>query len=450
MRRLDVARTIVRAALVASLGAIAGVLACSFIISDKLPAYVCVPNSGPGVCPAGQVCAPNGAGTQYSCAAPCTPVSCASGLQCDSKTGLCAMPDAGNEMMMEDAPAGSDGPDATMDAADDRKVGDADAGADADAGESSSPCSGFGCACATSSDCPPRFACAGKVALTTDVWNALTDAGGVRGDAGSGVCVEPCCISSECDSDDGGSGGQVCFATGAGGNYCVPPAWLGDRSTIGTALGGAACADDAGAPCRSGLCVSGACADTCCSSRLSAIECAGGSICRFAPFPGAGFDKHETATCAPLPASARTNNGSGCASNSECKSNFCSGGDGGVTSGDMPTCREPCRNASDCAGSTRSPPWCGYLDIPMSTDLVSACMPSNRGVGDAGGGSPCQLSSDCARGYCAPLGNGRSACLATCFIDRPGGSDDCLPSERCRPQPLQVGTAIYSVLACGM
>jgi hypothetical protein len=447
--KLGGARLVATAMLVASLGAIAGVFACSFIISDKAPAFMCTPGSGSGVCPTGQVCAGNQAGTLFMCAPPCTRESCASrGQVCDPTTKICVTPEAGSDMMMggDDAPSTGE-MDATTDVADAGKLADAGDG-DGDGG-GASQCTGFGCSCTTSSDCAQQFACAGKVALTTDIWTALIDAGGARGDAGAGICVEPCCASSECDTDDGGSGVQICFATGAGGNYCLPPSLLGDRSAIGMGLGGSACMDDAGPQCRSGLCASGICADTCCSNRSTALECTGGSLCRFAQFPGTGFDKHETATCA-LPTAGRVNNGNNCGANAECRSNLCSGGDGGVMSGDMPTCREPCRNASDCASSSRTPPSCGYLDIPMSTDIVSACMPTNRGAGDAGGGSPCQVSTDCARGYCAPTGNGRSACVATCFIERPGGSGDCLPTERCRPQPLQVGTAIYSVLACGM
>ena len=59
-------------------------------------------------------------------------------------------------------------------------------------------------------------------------------------------CTKPCCTTADCDSS------TVCFATGAGGNYCVNPTWIGRTATFGTATGGAACKVDS--DCRSGLC----------------------------------------------------------------------------------------------------------------------------------------------------------------------------------------------------
>jgi hypothetical protein len=319
---------------------------------------------------------------------------------------------------------------------------DGDAVADAEAGTSDvqMPCHGIGCRCSSSSDCDTSFACADKLAVTANVWNAWLGAGG--GDAGR-FCVEPCCTSLDCDSEDGGSGATVCFATGAGGNYCVPPSWLGDRSAIGAASGGAGCGGGAGIACRSGLCLdSGVCADTCCSTK-SSTECATNFVCRIGPFPGTGFDVHASAHCSAAPIGAGS---SGCMSNSDCRSNLCLD----TTFGNM-SCRDGCRNRDDC-----SPPGtpmyrsqaCEYIQpVATATEVVAACAPLNTlGFGDGGGGdgSKCQTSADCARGYCALQPGGQSVCLSSCFVD-----GDCPPPERCRPQPHVLGGTTYSVLACG-
>jgi hypothetical protein len=431
-------------ALVWTLAAIAGSVACSFIVSDSLPSFACMPEGGSGACPPDQVCRSNPSPHPgFSCQPRCMSNSSCPGGSCDRATGQCvtADNDANSEMMGDDG--GPPPADAKVDATAD---GDAAIDADAEVGDVAVACHGFGCKCASSPDCDPTFTCGDKQALTASIWSAWGDAGGGGSSAGH-LCIKPCCTSGDCDMGDGGGGTSVCFATGAGGNYCVPPGWIGDRSIIGTAVGGASCIGDGGVACRSGLCLdSGVCADTCCSTHSTA-ECSGTSVCRFGAFPGSGFDTHEAANCA-APISMGLPAGTQCGANSECRSNLCS--DGGFGQG---MCLDgPCRNPSDCT-MIFSRSTCAYMQpyLPMSPELVAACMSGLRGGGDAGDGMTCRTSSDCARGYCAMQQPGVGVCVAVCFVDDPGSSSgDCPPPERCRPQPLLIGGTTYSVLACGM
>jgi hypothetical protein len=284
------------------------------------------------------------------------------------------------------------------------------------------PCNGFGCHCSTNAACESQFVCVDKLTVTGDIWNAWMDAGG---SSDAGFCAKPCCTSGDCNVGDGGSGASVCFATGAGGNYCVPSLLLGDRSsTIGTLGGGESCTN---APCRSGLCLdSGVCADTCCSTAGgSNAQCATGTICLFGRFPGGAFDVHESANCGPLQFGSLS--GNPCNMNSDCRSNLCV--DGGGQFAPTGTCEDPCRkaSASECAG-TFVRATCEYLqpDPSVSADIVAGCVPVLRaGGGDAG--------------------------PAVCFVDDQNSSTgDCQTGEFCRPELLTIAGMTYSVLACGM
>jgi hypothetical protein len=94
---------------------------------------------------------------------------------------------------------------------------------------------------------------------------------------------------------------------------------------------------------------------------------------------------------------------------------------------------------------------CQYLQLPgmgtaTSNALVAACVPLPPSApGDAGAvdWAPCKTSNDCARGYCAQSGAGPSVCVSVCFTD-----GDCISTEKCQPQTLQVSGTQYSVLAC--
>jgi hypothetical protein len=421
------ARKIVAAALivVASV-ALCAAAACSFLVSDSLPAgYACLGDAA-FACPGNQVCVASAMGGQYTCVDKCVVGSndCMPTEICDP-TGRCiaatATVDAGRT---DSGGIGSEGgvvPDA----------------APPDAG---SPCSTTGCRCTTTPNCPTingtGLSCVDRTAVTGDIWDVWVDSGIGAGDGtGPGICVQPCCTSSDCWGDGGVGGGFVCFGTGAGGNYCVPPEWLLDRSAIGTGGGGSACTD--GTDCRSGLCNGGICADTCCSSHSQQFECATTSICRFNGFPGAGFDTHYTARCSPTTGGGNqpppAAGGTTCTMNSDCRSNLC------VTTGGSATCRDACRNSADCVLPTtgmRSPTiTCQYGQPPSSgTDIVASCGPvtNGGGVGGGGGGGAANTGADGGPGVCFA----KADCLVT-------------GASYCGPMPTRVGATTYSALTCG-
>ncbi len=371
--RLPSARRLVASGLALSaIVGIAAAMACSFLISDKLPAgYTCLRDAG-DVCPVGQVCAPGAVGTQFTCVPKCTTNSdCVPGERCDEVGWCVTITDGGGTSVASgDGSPGQATP--------------SDAGGDA--ATNHLPCSGYACPCSAAADCPSGLACIDKTAVTQDIWNAWVDAG-VGADGSSGMCLAPCCTSAvDCDDFPG----NVCFATGAGGNYCVPSGWLGDRSTIGANIGGQACGGDAGA-CRSGLCLStGVCGDTCCSN-FSTTECAPSATCRFGPFSGPtdSFDKHETARCVPTGAAgAGATGGGACNTNTDCRSDYCfidaggggfgGGGNGGGQQPPTGACRDACRNPDECVTTaTRNSPQasCSYMPpVAGNADLVAACM----------------------------------------------------------------------------
>jgi hypothetical protein len=233
------------------------------------------------------------------------------------------------------------------------------------------------------------------------------------GVVGMPFCTQPCCTSADCTAD------TVCFATGGGPNYCVLPKWLGRASGLGTGQGGAACSSSA--DCRSGLCNTTTCADTCCSTAQQASECASGTFCRFAAFPGTGFDTHETAWCG-----AKIGNlagGAFCAADNLCQSGKCGVGQ----------CEAVCRTSSDCGGSQA----CSYgaaPTLPMNTDIVAACV---NATGTTPNGGNCTANNDCQSAFCDG-----AHCTEACVTDA-----DCKSGMHCLPVILKVQGS-YSVLAC--
>jgi hypothetical protein len=441
------------AALVCAVAALVSAVACSFIVSNDLSSVSCLPDHA-DACPNPQVCAP--VGNAYKCMPPCAALGCPGGYRCDTTSLWCVSVNdgaisetgTGGDGTTEDASTdvsadanGGSSSDSRADATATDGAGDADAGlGDADACASG----GIGCVCSslgTTTECESTAFCVDWQAVTGAL---LSDAG--AGDGGSRrFCTKACCTSSDCDK------GSVCFATGAGGNYCVPASTLGDRSIAG-ALGGAGgqtC--DAGASCRSGLCSSapGFCVDTCCTTAPPRMmlnsQCSFGASCRVGAFQGSGNDTNFVPRCAP--SMGRGRNGDMCTSNSDCGSNLC------VNDPTLGlTCRDPCRRPEDCSGMGMfQSQECQYLQLngtgatPIA-DLVAVCVPlppSGQGDGGVVDWGVCRTSGDCVRGYCAPSGAGPSVCVAVCFADT-----DCISNEKCQPQTLQVAGTVYSVLAC--
>ncbi len=400
---------------------------CELGVGDEVPPFECV--SEAGACPVGQVCAP----AQRRCvllAGTCLVVHCPAHSTCDQNTLACAPAEAGvsseaeSEASADSSPGvedstltdGSSPADSTLEGAGDASDGGAQADATQDAsGEASSEwgdgaasdggvdgadgsastdgggsCRGLACRCSGAADCASGL-CGQELTVTSDVYAAAGSAS---------FCTQPCCTSADCDST------TVCFGTGAGGSYCVPPAWISRGTTFGTKAGGAPCGGDS--DCRSGLCAAGGCADTCCSTAHAAAECGGGTTCNLGAFPGLGFDTHHVGFCGASAA---------CAFGSPCTA---------------------CRQTADCSVLT---PSCVYVPASVgSTEIVAGCTATPTGAG--GQGSPCNANGDCASAFCDP---DAKQCTDVCFTDT-----DCTMGGRCLTgQVSQNGGGSYSVLRCG-
>ena len=379
--------------------AVAGI-ACELIVPDTVPAFACRP--GADTCPSGSVCAP-ATGECVALSKACTPATCGEGTRCDvDGTLTClafeasapdASPDAGDD-------AGDDGP------------GEA-SGAPSDAHEDApGPCRGLGCRCTGPSDCESGI-CADQVTATSDIYVAAGRAS---------FCTQPCCTSLQCDPS------TVCFATGAGGNYCVPPAWIGRATSLGSMGPGQACSVPS--DCRSGLCVGGACVDTCCSAAYSRGECAPGTLCRFGDFPGVDFDAHYAAFCAPAIGAGA--NGTACRADTDCRGGFCDN----VSL----VCRDACGSVGECGAGQA----CAYsIGTPGASAVVAACGPAQ---GPGAEGTDCQTATDCLSGMCDPNSSPPNRCTDMCFLD----ADCTFPGWRCRPEIVTIlGGAHYSLLVCG-
>ncbi|MGD0527775.1 MAG: hypothetical protein ABSE49_21760 [Polyangiaceae bacterium] len=268
------------------------------------------------------------------------------------------------------------------------------------------PCT-VNCPCANDSDCTTAKGAEGICAQSADVGADLGH---------TGFCSEPCCTSASCDP------GSVCFASGAGGNYCVNPAWLARSTTLGDSTGGATCTSNA--QCRSGLCTGGKCADTCCSFADSSAECASGTECAFGAFPGTSPDIHFAARCS-APGGAQTA-GSPCSVSSECAGGLC------YTNASNPFCVAPCSTSTECGG--------GYgcqLDI-QGGDIYAGCFLVN---GQDAQGSPCNDFTQCLGGLCSAAGE----CTNICFSD-----SVCEGGWRCSPMlDNEYPAGDPTVLACG-
>jgi hypothetical protein len=302
------------------------------------------------------------------------------------------------EASTQDATLGGT-PDAALEAATDATTSndattqpsDAAGAFDAEASsEGGGPCQGLLCSCSGSADCTSGL-CVDESAVTQALYQQAGD---------TSFCTQPCCSSADC------SPSTVCFGTGAGGNYCVDPAWLSRSPTLGTLAGGATCTSSAA--CRSGLCAAGACVDTCCSTVQLGTECVSGATCNLGTFPGAAsFDSHRTGFCN--------------ASTAACELSPCAA----------------CRTSSDCSVVAEV---CSYAAVG-GTDIGATCELAATGSGAQG--TACTSGSTCASGYCDSTSQ---QCSDVCFT-----SADCKAGWRCRTElvPIQAGGGNYYVLRCG-
>jgi len=384
---------------------------CELAVSDSIPSFTCLPNAADS-CPSGSVCVP----ATHECVprsvtcTPGAPSGCAGGTRCDAQTLRClpaatALDASGDEDARPTPPLDStpDSPDVLVADARERDgpIGD---GPDVTVPDATPDggCRGVTCRCSGANDCDSMI-CADQLTQTTALYTAV---------GSMNFCTQPCCTSADCP------GSTVCFGTGGGGNYCVLPKWIGRTGGLGTGQGGSACTG--GAECRSGLCTGSACADTCCSTAQEASECASGTVCRFAAFPGNGFDSHETAWCGP--AIGTLSGGTICSFDTACQSGKCGG-----------RCEVACRSSMDCGTGLA----CSYglaPTLPTNKDIVEACMTA---TGSTANGGNCSANNDCQSAFCDG-----SHCTDACVTD-----GDCKPGLHCRPVVVQVQGS-YSVLAC--
>jgi hypothetical protein len=386
---------------------------CELVVGDTVPLFTCLADAA-DTCPSGSVCVP----ATHECvprSGTCTPGAangCAGGMRCDAQTLRCGPPaptalDAAGDEDGPQAPSLDSGPDSGDVTVGDARERDAPTGDGPDvnvpdANPDAPTCRGVTCSCSRQGDCDSMI-CADSFTQTPALYAVV----------GMSFCTQPCCTSADCTAN------TVCFATGGGANYCVLPKWIGRGGGLGTGLGGATCTG--GADCRSGLCNMGTCADTCCSTAQEATECASGTVCRFAAFPGSGFDTHETAWCG-----AKIGNLAGgaiCAVDSICQSGKCGVGQ----------CEAVCRTTSDCGGTLA----CSYgaaPAVPTNKDIVAGCVTA---TGTTANGGNCTANSDCQSAFCDG-----AHCTDACVTDA-----DCKSGMHCRPVVVQVQGS-YSVLAC--
>jgi hypothetical protein len=400
-RRGSIASLTFAATLVALVGAGGG---CEIAIGSAVPEFECESNKA-AVCPGDQVCDPN----QHVCVEPCSATSCKAGFTCDPNSNICIVAPSDDGPVV-DEPTTGDEPDADASTQPDEAAPPIDTGTE----EAAGPCRGTGCACTSGASCDSQIC--GDSSLVPQAILTM---------AGFAFCTKPCCTSADCDL------GTVCFATGGSSsvaaNFCVEPQWIGRSGGVGAATGGTSCGT--GRDCKSGLCASSKCADTCCSTAQSSSECASGTSCRFASFPGAtSVDQNFVAWCGQA---GGGQNGDNCNNNSSCASNLCDGIDG---------CANACRNTGDCTNGES----CAYVNPPAPNDtaVVAACF---SGAGNTSMGASCSSDTDCKSQFCDT--GGTHECTDVCFTNA-----DCAAKSgwRCRPESvtLQSGGKV-EVLACG-
>jgi hypothetical protein len=264
----------------------------------------------------------------------------------------------------------------------------------------------IGCGCMGATDCNTGI-CADQLTLTAALFAVV----------GVNVCTLPCCTSTDCPS------GTVCFGTGRGGNYCVLPKWIGRNGGVGGGQGGSSCSGPA--DCRSGVCSMAKCADTCCSTAQETMECASGTVCRFAQFPGNGFDTHETAWCGPN--NGGSAGGTACVADRNCLSGKCN-----------VLCEAVCRTSAECGANLACSYGLAPTTLPANQDIIEACMAT---TGNTPNGGNCTSNADCQSAFCdgsMPMHH----CTDACATDA-----DCKAGMHCRPEFVTVQGS-YSVLAC--
>ncbi len=238
-------------------------------------------------------------------------------------------------------------------------------------------------------------------------------------DVTGNICTIPCCTSSECPRD------ALCYATGAGGNYCVPQAAFKITAPLGTTLAGLACESDT--DCRSGSCEpkSKRCIDACCGDQ----NCGAGTTCRLAT----SFRGKTSFACQAGNGTTAPN--AACRTNADCGDGYCYDYGGGYA-----FCVNPCCGSSACGSVFFGFPYyftqaLSCTDSPVGTlgDVASVCNGQKQGTGTRRIGEDCTSDSSCASELCRTISDNVKKCTDVCCTD----TDCASVGWVCRPTSVQ-------------
>jgi hypothetical protein len=359
---------------------------CEAIVSGTIEPFRCDSNAA-SACPTGEVCAP-ATGKCIPASSACVDNPCTPPLVCDPSTQECVQ---GTPPL---ADAHEERPPPLRDVSQPEVIPPPDV-SPGDVQIDPSCGGAVGCPCAGPKDCAAGNLCA--------------DSSVLPGLANNGFfCTKTCCTSSDCPS------GDVCYLSGAPGNYCVGEQLLDPTGEIGTGQGGASCT--MGSDCRSGNCTSSHCVDTCCTD----ASCASGAFCAATT---AVVNGQTGFLCTAE--DAEGDSGDFCTDNDtvddtgECNSGVC---------GDDFKCTPMCCGAASCTSSGFKS--CQRYEIPNGSsgnDYIDICAGASSG---SAFGSACMTDSDCSSTVCDPSAK---TCTDYCCVDSDcagfGTTYVCRPAE---------------------
>jgi hypothetical protein len=361
---------------------------CEALVPGDVEAFRCG-SSAASSCPPGSVCA-TATGACVGASEACTLTGCVLAQVCDPGSLQCI-----DGMTLPDADVDTSRPPVDSGVADTNSPPDTNTPKDAVTVDTS--CAGQGCPCSAASDCPGLL-CAGASVL-----------GGL---SNAGFCTQTCCDSADCPP------GDVCYASGSPGSFCVSTRLVG-REAPGMGGAGAQCSQDG--DCRSASCTNGRCLDTCCSD----TDCGSGSSCEL---DTTAVNGHEGFFCERSSGSGSAQAGANCSQNSTCQSGACVG----TLIGNV--CGAPCCGQASCAsvgGGIFNT--CERASVETQTngpDYVALC---NAEITGAAFGAQCGTNTDCMSQACDPSAG---TCTDLCCVDSDCagyGNFVCRPSSATPP-----------------
>jgi hypothetical protein len=208
-----------------------------------------------------------------------------------------------------------------------------------------------------------------------------------------GFCSKVCCAETDCPA------GMGCLYQG-GVSLCIPAVRVANNdfsAGVGSACGAAF------NNCRTGLCLEGRCAGSCCTD----LDCPG--ACVWTPTDGG-----EARAICDAPNILGGPAGSVCFGDLDCENRVCVAD---PTAPGQGYCAGWCCTNADCPAALR----CGQVQGPGH--IITACVPlPTGGVLD---GAACLQDADCQSGHCI-----ENVCRQPCCRDQDRASA-CLLGERC-------------------